>query len=1005
MHPRSCCIIGAVLCALLAARAVRAAAPVAVVIGEVAWAGSDRSANDEWIELAAAGDGEPRSLSGWTVTGLRSSGQEEVMVRFGAEHVVAAGDTRVVLRMVAAESRVAAVPLLVASTLSLPNTKLRLRLRNEHGEVVDVVDDGSGAPFAGANPSGGVGRASMERIDLSRSGEDPENWRTASASRGFADGPAIYGTPGSPPDPEPVAPEPERPPTTIAGSGACTAGTAAIVVQSGQVRGPAPLSINLMASDAVPLASCRWSFGDGGVADTCNPRSHRFDAPGSYQVVLAGVDACGRPSESTLMIEAFDEGRTSRYPSCVPDAFTGIVISEALPRPGPGGEEWIELHNRSGKERRLCGWLLDDDEGGSAPFALDGWSIADEGWLVLDRSVTGLTLNDADDAIRLIRPDGEPIDMLRYDHAPAGESRALRDDGHALWTPEPTPGAANRFREPESVDAPPTFCIAAVQPVPRSGEQAWLDLRNCSGRPQFLRSILLAPLLSDGSVGAKRTTFGRDDALHAWETLRLDEEALGWPLADDDAGVALLDTHGTLLSALVWANPSPGDVIAAPADAQIIATVESVNDDGALEVRALSVGPGSPHLPLRFVLYAEGIDLPVEQEWRQRAAERLRSLLADRQVRLRFGSRLHDLNGMLRAHIALEDGDACLACALLQEGLARLRTDAVDAPALAPYEAEARRELRGMWTLPSAAEHADLHARQRAFAQMCGGDGLRIISDTKAGAVASGAVVTLRPNIDGALFVSVNSGAYKLSSGVLRIHANAAISAYVAVTIPGTDVVLQSPVWQGEFLPVRFSTEPVLISEIQPRSVDGVPEWVELFNPGDADVDLAGWRIDDVATGGSRAWVIPSGFALKPQERIIFTKDQTHVTLNDDGDAVHLLRPDGSVADAVQLPPVKAQRSWARVGGRWCVAEPTPNAENVCTKPLAKAKATPKGGTRRSSVRRHTLAVARFPADRQHFFGFPKDSVEVGGSAVMTGCLMVSCTAQCGAWWLLRRRV
>ncbi len=153
------------------------------VISEVLWMGSDQSTSDEWLEIArlpcvSVAECPPVDLSDWSIVSLNSSGLEVTIATFPVGTMLTIEQPLVVARTAASTSRLEQEPSLVASTLSLPNTKLLLKLVNAAGTVVDEVDDGVGAPFAGANPSGGT-KASMERIDLSVPGTVRENWRTA----------------------------------------------------------------------------------------------------------------------------------------------------------------------------------------------------------------------------------------------------------------------------------------------------------------------------------------------------------------------------------------------------------------------------------------------------------------------------------------------------------------------------------------------------------------------------------------------------------------------------------------------------------------------------------------------------------------------------------------------------------------------------------------------------------------------------------------------------------
>lgn len=176
-------------------------APASVVISEIMWMGSDRSTADEWVEIAGVTPvgsvaSSPRSLSGWTLTTVKDGGIESVIARFPASITIASGSYLVLSNYGKEASRLAIDPTMTSTTMSLPNTKLLLRLRDAQGVLIDEADDGVGNPFAGANPASNGPKASMERIHLHQPGSVAPNWRSATESRGFDEGVPIFGTPG-----------------------------------------------------------------------------------------------------------------------------------------------------------------------------------------------------------------------------------------------------------------------------------------------------------------------------------------------------------------------------------------------------------------------------------------------------------------------------------------------------------------------------------------------------------------------------------------------------------------------------------------------------------------------------------------------------------------------------------------------------------------------------------------------------------------------------------------
>ncbi len=98
-------------------------------------------------------------------------------------------------------------------------------------------------------------------------------------------------------------------------------------------------------------------------------------------------------------------------------------------------------------------------------------------------------------------------------------------------------------------------------------------------------------------------------------------------------------------------------------------------------------------------------------------------------------------------------------------------------------------------------------------------------------------------------------------------------------------------VWLSEFLP-----QPGRDWNGDGRADTG-DEWIELHNPGTTAGELAGWQLDDISGGGSDPFVLPEGTLISAGGYLVLFAGQTGVRLNDAGDSVRLLRPDGSLAD------------------------------------------------------------------------------------------------------------
>lgn len=152
----------------------------AVVISEIAWAGSSRSAADEWLELTNRGS-SAIDVGNWFITGAATSGGSIILP---AGTTIASGETLLIAnyKLDDANTTLAISPNLSTSAVSLPNETLNLVLATSDGIVLDEIVDG-GKPDYGSSTT----FASMER-------QMDGTWTTATTSFNLLDG--QLGSPG-----------------------------------------------------------------------------------------------------------------------------------------------------------------------------------------------------------------------------------------------------------------------------------------------------------------------------------------------------------------------------------------------------------------------------------------------------------------------------------------------------------------------------------------------------------------------------------------------------------------------------------------------------------------------------------------------------------------------------------------------------------------------------------------------------------------------------------------
>lgn len=162
-----------------------------LIFNEINWAGSTNPDNDqdEWIELKNTTT-SPISLSGMTLEGT-ATGSDVIALSSGS---IAPNGLYLISRLSTATSKLSdGVPDLIGPDLQIDNSDQRFVLKDSFGHIIDEVDDGSGTAFAG---SGGIVKASMERISPVGSGTLATSWKTATTvGANFDGGTADLGTP------------------------------------------------------------------------------------------------------------------------------------------------------------------------------------------------------------------------------------------------------------------------------------------------------------------------------------------------------------------------------------------------------------------------------------------------------------------------------------------------------------------------------------------------------------------------------------------------------------------------------------------------------------------------------------------------------------------------------------------------------------------------------------------------------------------------------------------
>lgn len=425
-----------------------------VVLNELMWMGSPASAQDEWIELRNTTEADI-DLSGFRLTKL-SGGVETDMLTIPQGTIPAQGFFVIAnYATTHGKSALDTEPDYVDTAVSLANTKLRIRLYDAGGILLDTADDGIGVPLSGAYTSGEYW-ASMERHRADLPGDRAEAWHASTSplsSKGF------FATPG--------AENSNQPPTIL-----CNGPEELLVGAEGQFLASAADA----DSDTLEVV---WEFPDGGEQGesvtrtfseegeftvTCTADDGRAISSGTLALFVSTSTAVPRPDGETLrpLPETAGSGQEgSRGPEAgkVPcsepairalaeeeevaggaaqeDFSDRVLLTGLLPNPVGSDRdgESIEITNFDDREVDLKGWSVTD---GTRTYTFSHETpIAAGAGFTLPRAVSHIALNNSGDTVRLLNPSGTTVNGVEYRESREGEMFIREGESvHWFWTGE-----------------------------------------------------------------------------------------------------------------------------------------------------------------------------------------------------------------------------------------------------------------------------------------------------------------------------------------------------------------------------------------------------------------------------------------------------------------------------------------------------------------------------------------------------------------------------------------
>jgi len=120
------------------------------------------------------------------------------------------------------------------------------------------------------------------------------------------------------------------------------------------------------------------------------------------------------------------------------------------------------------------------------------------------------------------------------------------------------------------------------------------------------------------------------------------------------------------------------------------------------------------------------------------------------------------------------------------------------------------------------------------------------------------------------------------------------------------------------FFVLGFYPQGIIINEIlpSPKGSDAENEWFEIFNQNNFRVNLEGWQIRDIK-GRIKTYTFPKNTFINPQEFLVFQRPVTKITLNNEGDGLNLIQPDGKIIDSITYQKAPLGQSFNRLNSDW----------------------------------------------------------------------------------------
>ncbi len=123
----------------------------------------------------------------------------------------------------------------------------------------------------------------------------------------------------------------------------------------------------------------------------------------------------------------------------------------------------------------------------------------------------------------------------------------------------------------------------------------------------------------------------------------------------------------------------------------------------------------------------------------------------------------------------------------------------------------------------------------------------------------------------------------------------------------------------------------IIFNEIlpSPQGTDETEEWIEIYNQNNFDIELSDWQVKD-SVGSITAYAFPKNSKIQAQGFLVLRRPDTKIVLNNDGDGLNLIQPNGNIIETAAYQKALLNQSYNRISGDWSwSATLTPGKENI----------------------------------------------------------------------------